>query len=1178
MVAASLLASPVAQATIEITKFDPTPLFPRAGEPAQLAYLTVLNTGEQPVPLRARIVMQGQPEQRVELGSVSRGASTHNLSIPDITAPTQLRIELLDGGGAKLAEWEGVHQPQRKWVVYIVKSSHEDLGYEEYIFAKQREIANNIDLAKHRSGDPDPPAGAATSGPAKYHYMMESLIFQQNYTEERSESAWRELVEKEVKTGSMYLIGVPNGAHNHWQDYEELARFMYPGRRDLKDRFGLDSKTYLIVDNPSISNSAAQAAIDAGFKYLCRFGQPWRTGGNNDYATTKVPALFWWKTPDGSRALYTWRSHYAIPLWYGQSGGGDSPGKLMELGAINVVNELRDIESGKAMGPYPYDALIVPCYSDHETPWFDTRALNLWRRAYSYPEIRIGGPDEFFEHIEKNWADQLPELSGDLNNFSGDYAAIDPASQDWKRKAARLLPIAESKAALASALDIGFLPPSNKIERTFGRMFDYAEHSWPTSPRASDHHVFNSQWVKHNEADRALVATNEILAESSHALLRHIPTSSEQRIVVFNPLIHPRTDLVEASVQAGGIVDLETNQPVVIQKGADGKISFVATDVPALGYKVYRIATGDAARPASGLIAEGVKLENEFYAITFDRATGTVTSIVDKELKRELIDPAAPHKFNQLLRYSTKDRTSPESKTLAAGNAKSLTPSVGPLSAEMMTKIDDPQTGGQITQTVRLFAGVKRIDVLNELHDASVMYSSQHQERYRENLMYAFPIQIDGFEARAEYPGGVVRPHTDQLRWGSHDYLTPNRWVDVSNKDFGVTMVPWNAPTVMFGEIRYNKFSIDYKPEKSYLYSYAWSNRMAGLLTLTPHDCDASFGYSFTSHAGDWDSGATTQFGWSVASPLQATVLPAGQSGTLPAGKASFASVDKANVQLTTVKPSAQPGRGWVVRLVETEGKPGLVTLELPTLPFDRAVETNLVEDDKHALKVDGRKVTVEMKPFAMKTIRVFADESAPVAVQSLSASTRSDSQIELRWSHADAGKGLAYNIYRSDDPGAPATAYTLIGRATDTSFVDTGRTINTRYYYYVAPVTAKNTQGAVSEQVSALTDAKNSTPPEPVTELGIVRQAPDRLTIYWRKTRESDIGRYLVFRSETPDFNLAGATPIGEALPSRDFLQLYRDSGLKAGTTYYYKVIAEDFGGLRQTQSPLATATTPKE
>ena len=53
-------------------------------------------------------------------------------------------------------------------------------------------------------------------------------------------------------------------------------------------------------------------------------------------------------------------------------------------------------------------------------------------------------------------------------------------------------------------------------------------------------------------------------------------------------------------------------------------------------------------------------MENRFYRIAFDPATGAITSIRDKQLGVELVDQAAPYKFNEYLyeRYE-----SPQART-----------------------------------------------------------------------------------------------------------------------------------------------------------------------------------------------------------------------------------------------------------------------------------------------------------------------------------------------------------------------------------------------------------------------------------------------------------------------------------------------------------------------------------
>ncbi len=950
---------------IRILGLEPTVLFPNREPLRQIAQLQVRNENQQTV----RCVISVLPAGLESTEDVPPGVSMHKILVPDIAAPTDIRIELKSASdGRVLATFAQTWQPQRHWKVFVVESSHEDMGYESFIYKKQHDIANYIDVASHLSGD----AGRPPDG--KYHYTMESLLFERNYIEERSKTAWREIVEKQIKTGRMNLMGAPSGVHSHWMDYEELARMTYPGRREAKDRWGLDLKTFMIVDNPSLSWAGCQAVADAGFQYVARWGQGWRSGGNNDYRTTKLPPLFWWKAPDGEhRVLFGWRSHYGLAFWYGQPADGYE--NLVELGAENVNRRLKTIESGTELGPYPYDALVNPNYTDHDIPHFDGRALSAWTQRYRYPEIRVASPTDFFEYVEKKYGAELPVLSGDLNNFSADYATIDPESQGWKRRAARLLPLADGVAAIAGWLDTSFQAPAAAINSAYARMLDYDEHSWPTQPLANDFHLFNAQWVKRNQAARALDEANHAVETSFRGLERNVTTGDAASILVFNPLAHERDDLVSVDGKFPGLVDGVTGRPVETQIEGDHTV-FVATKVPAFGYKTFRVGR----QQKQSTSAEDAT-ENRFYRIRFDQKTGAIVSIFDKELNRELVDPKAPHRFNELVYLHSKTATSGEIETYSPVAAASMSGKAGAVKSEFTVKIDDSKTGAAITQTVILYRDVKRIDIVNDLKHVRSMYSDRYEDRYRENIYYAFPIDVPDFESRVEYPGGTVRPYDDQLRWGSHDYLSANRWVDTSNRDFGVTMAPWNAQIVSFGEPRYNRFSIDYKPASSHLYSYGYSNRMAGLLTLNPDDCNATLRYSFTSHAGDWTTGAATKLGWSVASPLEARVVPAGQKGSLAGDQVSFLSVDAPNVQLVTLKNSEQPGRGWIVRLVETEGKATHAVLKLPELGITRAVECNLVEDDQRPLPVEDGSVRVEMGPYSFATVRVLAGVDAPSAV-----------------------------------------------------------------------------------------------------------------------------------------------------------------------------------------------------
>jgi alpha-mannosidase len=77
-------------------------------------------------------------------------------------------------------------------------------------------------------------------------------------------------------------------------------------------------------------------------------------------------------------------------------------------------------------------------------------------------------------------------------------------------------------------------------------------------------------------------------------------------------------------------------------------------------------------------------------------------------------------------------------------------------------------------------------------------------------------------------------------------------------------------------------------------------------------------------------------------------------------------------VVLLTLK-RAEDGDGYIVRLIETEGKEGEAEVALPYLTILRALETNLVEENQRPLPCARHVVKVILKPFAIATIRLAA-------------------------------------------------------------------------------------------------------------------------------------------------------------------------------------------------------------
>ena len=92
------------------------------------------------------------------------------------------------------------------------------------------------------------------------------------------------------------------------------------------------------------------------------------------------------------------------------------------------------------------------------------------------------------------------------------------------------------------------------------------------------------------------------------------------------------------------------------------------------------------------------------------------------------------------------------------------------------------------------------------------------------------------------------------------------------------------------------------------------------------------------------------------------------------------------------------------------------------------------------------------------------ATDPACVCVSNLAARAR-DKQIQLTWTKQAGAAG--YNVYRSTVSGGP---YVKVASTTSTysTYLDTGLTNGTTYYYVVRPTTANGNESCQSNQASA--------------------------------------------------------------------------------------------------------------
>ncbi len=168
----------------------------------------------------------------------------------------------------------------------------------------------------------------------------------------------------------------------------------------------------------------------------------------------------------------------------------------------------------------------------------------------------------------------------------------------------------------------------------------------------------------------------------------------------------------------------------------------------------------------------------------------------------------------------------------------------------------------------------------------------------------------------------------------------------------------------------------------------------------------------------------------------------------------------------------------------------------------------------------------------------------APATPTGLSAAG-GDGQVTVSWSGVSGAS--TYNLYFADSPGVTTASMKLAG--VNSPYVHAGRLNGITYYYRV---TAQNAGGESAPSAEA-----SATPqvPAPVAPTGVVAVADDmRATVTWAAVAGAT--SYNIYWQTTSPVTLAGSTKITGVASG------YVHMPLVNGTTYYYRVTAQNAGG----------------
>ncbi len=439
-------------------------------------------------------------------------------------------------------------------------------------------------------------------------------------------------------------------------------------------------------------------------------------------------------------------------------------------------------------------------------------------------------------------------------------------------------------------------------------------------------------------ADRSLN-----LAVQSFAWRIAIPQQPGSRpLVVFNPHAWRGRQVVEmefGKVTPEDVLLDDRGSAVPFQRvqshataGGRNRLCFLA-DLPALGYRTYRLAPAAAPAPVSDYEAPPVEatdtlLDNGRFRLQFDERTGCIKSLRDLHAGVEVF--AGPAAVPVIL---------DDPSDTWGHNIFHWDNTIGAFSLECARLVER----GPVRWTIRVSSRFG----MSVLHQDFSMYAGRSTNGsepidvavtvdWREPLKMLklrFPVNVKFMKVTSELPYGYIEREADG------DEEPQQAWVDVSGTSRDIE-IPYG-----FALLNDGKYSGDVNVRDiglTVLRSPAYANHSPmvlepdGLYSFIDQGIQR-FRYTMLPHTGSWEGAGVVQAAAELNQRPFAMLATFHPNGALPQSD-SFIEVTPSNVVVSVLK-EAEDGDGLIVRAYETTGCNSRAEIRLPkwgrTIPAD---------------------------------------------------------------------------------------------------------------------------------------------------------------------------------------------------------------------------------------------------
>lgn len=923
----------------------------RRGSDGQSIRVEILAAADKPRTVLLGGIITGVTGQDVhtQTQAVVPGRQWVDFDIPRLSGwPADVTLWLEVDGERVSTETVTAH-PHRDWTIYLANHSHVDIGYTEVqtkILEDQKKfILESMDFVEQHP---------EFTGDAQFCWNAEVLWAVKDFLR-NADKKTRDRFFRHVRQGSIGLQALYGNELTGLCSPEEMVRLVgYAG--DLAREEGVTIDTAMITDVPGWSWGTIAALAGAGVKYfdvspnanarLCSLRRVWE----------EKP--FYWEAPDGKGRVLTWM---ATPGYYRMYGLLQKPQDVE-----NMLWYVRELEK---RADYPYDVThIRMCAGDNGAPELRLSAfVKEWNEKWESPRLVIGRSRDAFVDLEKRWGDKIPTYRGDLAPYWEDGAGSSADETARTRRAVKALTAAEKIWSVAGAN-----PPVADLERAWDNALLYDEHTWGAHNSISDpdSDFAKRQWkIKGQFARDAETQAEELVEGGLRALAAKVSCGEApkeaQVVLVFNPCSWPRTDVVHfqyKSDKSFGVVDSDENSAAVVSLDGGRKFSFIARDVPPIGYKTFRIGDAVHAQTQVRVDEKNGEMRGPYFDVDINPTSASIARLA---APRRGLRPERLISTGGLNRYLYNTNGKPE-ETAACKDAV-IEPALPdtPDGAAVVLRSKAPGCNS-LEQKIELHSELPWIDITNTVDRGDV--------RTPEGLYFDFPFDgLKNAKIRYQTAWTPVQIDKDLLPGSCLNYFCVQNYVEVRGRKQTLVFAPIDAPLIEIGEVHantrrhllpeYDSVKTDPPRVLSYVMNNYWFTNYRA-----HQPGKVSFHYRLYRYAGN-DPVKTERFGIEAREPMRAIVVSADEmKGPLAAGSRSFAQVKPDNVIITDMKPASDGG--LLVRVQEIAGKKARARLSLDGVR-GKAMLVDLWERPKGPAMITGGSVRLALGPREIKTVHI---------------------------------------------------------------------------------------------------------------------------------------------------------------------------------------------------------------